>query len=110
MISSLISSDIQSNDRFGFQVDISGNTIVVSSIDEGDEAGAVYSFRRTGGSWPQHQKLIANDGEPSDRFGISLAVLGDTLVVGANRDDDDGSNSGMLFQFPISMLLDIIFR
>jgi len=35
-------------------------------------------------------KLVAPDGEPTDRFGAAVAVQGDTAVVGASRDDDDG--------------------
>jgi hypothetical protein len=44
-------------------------------------------------------KLRASDGRPSDWFGFSVAVAGDTLVVGAVRDDDDGDSSGSAYVF-----------
>jgi hypothetical protein len=39
-------------------------------------------------------KLLASDGAAYDSFGYSVAVSGDTAVVGARLDDDNGSNSG----------------
>jgi hypothetical protein len=51
---------------------------------------------------PTHQqiaKLIASDGEAKDEFGWSVAVSGDTLVVGAYLDDDNGNKSGSAYVF-----------
>ncbi len=46
---------------------------------------------RTGGVWSQQQKLIAGDGYPDDWFGCSVAVYGDTAIIGAYKDDGVGS-------------------
>jgi len=43
--------------------------------------------------------VIANDAASSDRFGISVAISNDVLVVGANRDDDNGLESGSAYVF-----------
>ena len=44
-------------------------------------------------------KLTASDGAAVDYFGISVAVSGDTAVVGAYGDDDNGSLSGSAYVF-----------
>jgi len=47
--------------------------------------GAVYSFKRHGGTWTEEQKLLPADGGlSSELFGSSLALDGDTLVVGSD--------------------------
>ena len=45
------------------------------------------------------QKLLASDGAADDQFSVSVAVDGDTAVVGAYWDDDDGSGSGSAYVF-----------
>ena len=44
--------------------------------------------------WILQHKLVADDGAALDEFGGSVAIFGDTVVVGADRDDDKGSASG----------------
>jgi hypothetical protein len=43
--------------------------------------------------------LTASDGAASDQLGYSISMSGDTLVVGANQDDDAGSSSGSAYVF-----------
>ncbi len=45
---------------------------------------------RSGGAWVEQAKLLASDGAAGDRFGVSVSVSGDTLVVGAAQDDTAG--------------------
>ena len=47
----------------------------------------------------QQAKLTASDVAARDQFGYSVAVAGDTAVIGAYRDDDAGSNSGSAYAF-----------
>ena len=63
----------------------SGNTAVVGSIF--GAFNRVYVFARQGGGWAQQQEVVANDAQAGDRFGASVALNGDTLVVGAPGDD-----------------------
>lgn len=84
----LVSSDASPGDIFGSAVAINGNTLVVGakgSDTRGSEAGAVYIFERGYGSdtWTQKAKLLAPQGEAQDRFGSSVAIEGDRIVVGA---------------------------
>ena len=52
-------------------------------------------------NWTQVDKLTAGDGAAEDRFGTSVSIGGDTMVVGASGDDDDvkGDNSGSAYVF-----------
>jgi len=47
-------------------------------------------------------KLLALDGASDDYFGYSVATSGDTVVVGAYGDDDNGSNSGSAYIFSLA--------
>ena len=49
--------------------------------------------------WTQVAKLTADDGAASDFFGYSVSIDGDTVVIGAQHDDDKGSNSGSAYVF-----------
>lgn len=61
--------------------------------------GSVYSFDKLGNSWFVGQELRAADGQPRDRFGASIALVNDLLVVGANADDDAGTDAGAVYLF-----------
>src|SRR4030095_3574942 len=70
---------------------ISGDTLVVGApLDNGaggSQQGSAYVFVRSGGVWSQQQKLEAPDAGEGDDFGLSVAISGDTVVVGAPFDD-----------------------
>ncbi len=102
-LSKLIASDAALADNFGFSVALSGDTAVVGApYDDhagGGDAGSAYVFVHSGGVWTQQQKLTASDAAANDRFGNSVAVSGDTAVLGAHLDDDAGSSSGSAYVF-----------
>lgn len=91
----LTASDGAANDWFGGRVAISGDTAVVGAftddIGANTDQGSVYVFVRSGTTWTQQTQLTAADGSASDRFGFSVAVSGDTAVVGAHWDDIGGN-------------------
>ncbi|NOT00491.1 MAG: hypothetical protein HOP29_07675 [Phycisphaerales bacterium] len=101
----LTASDAAALDRFGVSVSVSGNTAVIgASGDGGDGAGSgsAYVFLRTGGTWMQHQhqKLTASDAAPSDEFGNSVSVSGDTVLVGAYQNNHAaGLDAGSAYVF-----------
>ena len=89
-------------DFFGVSVALDGDTAVVGANqddDNGSNSGSVYVFVRSGTTWTQQRKLVANDGTEYDLFGTSVALDGDTAVVGATGDDDNGSHSGSAYVF-----------
>jgi LPXTG-site transpeptidase (sortase) family protein len=83
--------DPDQGDTFGVSVAIDGNTVVVgatgSDLDDINNAGAAYVFKREGIQWTQKAKLVAIDPFPEDNFGSSVAISGDTIVVGADHKD-----------------------
>ncbi|MDH3528900.1 MAG: PxKF domain-containing protein [Acidobacteriota bacterium] len=87
-------SDGAANDRFGWSSAVSGNTAIVGAYRDDDNAsdsGAAYIFVKNAGSWTQQKKLTASDAAANDRFGWSVAISGDTAIIGADRDDNYGS-------------------
>ena len=103
----LTAGDGAASDYFGRGVSIDGDTMVISASeddDDGSMSGSAYVFTRvTAGDlasgWTQVAKLTAGDGAYSDGFGISVSIDGDTVVIGAWADDDNGSNSGSAYVF-----------
>lgn len=101
----LTASDPKNKDLFGWSVGISGDQIVVGAIkgDGGErDAGAAYVFQRTGTAWSEELKLLASDAEQTDRFGVSVAILQDTVFVGAHGDDDLGSAAGATYVYELT--------
>ena len=98
----LTASDGVPKDFFGFAVSISGDTVVVGSFFSDGPAvhsGSAYVYRRTGERWTEEAKLVAADGAAGDLFGISVAISGDALVVGARDHDAAAPNSGAAYVF-----------
>ncbi len=97
----LNSSDGAENDWFGESVAISSNTVVAGAHGDDDNgyfSGSAYVYRWNGISYDEY-KLTASDGASEDYFGISVSIFGDTVVVGATQDDDNGSNSGSAYVY-----------
>lgn len=84
----LVAGDGAPDDLFGVSVDISGDTVAVGASAHdamGEDSGAVYVYDLTDST--AETKLVPSDAEAGDRFGDSVAVDGDTLVVGARGAD-----------------------
>jgi hypothetical protein len=108
----LIASDGDNSDFFGASVAVDCDTAVVGAREdedpngEGDEpfsgAGSAYVFSRSEGNWAQQNKLAADDGDAGDDFGESVAVDGETIVVGARTDENqNGPAAGSAYVFGI---------
>ena len=97
-------------DNFGTSVALAGDTLAVGAPFEssaatgigGDQddvsasgAGAVYVFTRdAAGVWSQQAYIKASNTDAGDEFGTSVALAGDTLAVGARREDSAGTGVG----------------
>ncbi|TGM77137.1 hypothetical protein EHR04_16865 [Leptospira levettii] len=97
----------EANDQFGISLSISGDTIVVGAFNEASNqttitngtsasannsaafAGAAYVFQRSGTSWAQQAYLKASNIEANDRFGTSVSISGNTIVVGSGFEDSN---------------------
>jgi ABC-type transporter Mla maintaining outer membrane lipid asymmetry permease subunit MlaE len=120
----LKASNTGANDTFGSSVALSGDTLAVGASLESSNAtgiggdqnndlapgsGAVYVFTRTGTVWTQQAYIKASNTGANDFFGISVALSGDTLAVGANseasnavgingnQNDNQLANSGAVY-------------
>lgn len=93
-------------DRFGHSVAIDGDTLVVGAFVEDSvatgvngnatdntatDSGAAYVFVRSAGVWLQQAYLKASNTTAGDHFGHSVSVSGDTIVIGARREDSNAS-------------------
>ena len=101
----LKASNTGTGDQFGFSVAVSGDTVVVGAILEAGsgtgvdptddnlavQSGAAYVFERTAGSWSQQNYIKASNTGAADQFGRTVAVSGDTVVVGARGEDSSGT-------------------
>ena len=100
----LVPKDLGRSDAFGYVVFVRKNTIVVGAPGHTHSgirfAGAAYVFARQGERWVEQAKLTADDAAQSDRFGHSVALSGDTIVVGAPlHDTDRGADTGAAYIF-----------
>ena len=83
-------------DFFGISVAIFGTTIVVGAGGHADSTGRAYVFTKTAGVWKQTAELKGSDIIAHDDFGDSVAMLGTTIVVGA---DGYANNAGRAYVF-----------
>ncbi len=98
----LFANDGAANDQFSTDVALDGDTAVCGSPlsdAAGADSGAVYVYVRSGSTWTLQQKIVPADAQAGDDFGVSLALQGDTLVIGADTDDEAGMNSGSAYVF-----------
>ena len=92
-VKKILPSDGAAGDSFGHPVSISGDTIVGGAYSNGLQSGSAYIFERDAGgpdNWGQVKKILPSDGAADDRFGGSVSISSDTIVVGANSHDDNG--------------------
>jgi hypothetical protein len=86
----LTASDGAWGDQFGRSVAVSSDTAVIGADRDGvfddsrPNSGAAYVFRYDGSDWVEEVKLTASDAAHVGQFGYSVAVSGDTAVVGAH--------------------------
>jgi hypothetical protein len=83
----LTAADGATDDQFGISVGVSGDTAIIGAFGANSSRGAAYIFTRNGTIWTQQQKLTASDGAAGDQFGWSVAIDGETVIVGASSDD-----------------------
>ena len=95
----LVASDGAANDAFGSSVSVSGDTAVIGASGKNSGRGAAYVFVRAGGVWSQQQELTASDGAAGDNFGWSVALGGNTAVIGAS---DKSEYVGAAYVFALS--------
>lgn len=101
----LTASDATFETQFGNTVAIDGEQAIIGAMCGGFVSGscrpgAAYIFVRNDSNWTQQQKLTSSDGAVGDQFGSSVALSGNTVLVGAQHDDiGSNSNQGSAYVF-----------
>ncbi|MFG0253063.1 MAG: FG-GAP repeat protein [Phycisphaerales bacterium JB038] len=97
-----LAGDGHAGDLLGHAVDMDGDRVVISvpyNGDYGQWSGCVYVFKLENELWIEEAKLIGSDTWFHDKFGMSVAIEGDTIVVGATGVDDHGYRAGAVYVF-----------
>jgi len=97
----LQASDGALYDYFGYSVSLDGGNIVIGSyMGDGEitDSGSAYVYRWNGEIYEEY-KVTASDGAESDRFGYSVSVDGETVVIGAPESDTNGVDSGCAYGY-----------
>lgn len=102
--SKLMADDAGDTDIFGVRVSLDGDTALISARRDDDDivgkdSGSAYVFRRKGNSWYQEAKLTGPTQQADDRFGRSVALVGNTALIGAMHKDYAGGNAGAAYLF-----------
>src|SRR5262249_19015368 len=99
-------TDLGVGDNFGRSVAISGDTMVIGALGEDSNAtgvngnqtnntaknsGAAYVFVRDGTNWVQQAYLKGSNTAAGDNFGWSVAISGETMVIGAPLEDSNAT-------------------
>ena len=96
------SPTVDMNDRFGSAVAVQGDLAIIGAPgdgDAGDFAGAAYVYSRASGAWQLEAKITGSTGF-NKRFGVSVALDGDTALIGATGEDTDpADDAGAVFVF-----------
>lgn len=97
-VAKLVAEDTEENDLFGASLAIVEGTAFVGAPGKSKREGVVYLFENVNGSWQERTALSAFGLERNSRFGFSVAVEGESLIVGAARHQ---RNTGAAYLFSL---------
>ncbi|MBL4844016.1 MAG: hypothetical protein JKY65_00700, partial [Planctomycetes bacterium] len=96
----LMPTNLQNNESFGARLAMSGTELVVGALSGGPaHRGRAYTYSLEGDTWVPGQVLRARDAADGDFFGSSVAIEGDTLVVGASGHATPYSTAGACYVY-----------
>ena len=103
-VAELIPGDVEAFDRFGLDVAIAGDAVLVGSYDDdpGDVSGAAYLFRFDGLGWVEQTKIEPSDLMPEDYFGRALDLDGEVAVIASPMNDEVAvqAGAGYIYEVP----------
>jgi len=93
----LVASDRDDNDGFGYDISIDNGLLTVGApCGSNGKSGFVYILKKDAGgvdNWGEVKKITASDAAATDRFGLSISLSGDNLIVGAYQEDEDAGGA-----------------
>lgn len=90
--------DGELGDKFGSDVALSGDTILVGAAADDeplDRSGSAFVYTLQAGTWQLQQKLTPSDPENNGNFGAHLALEGDRAVIAGNEHDTASNPSSV---------------
>ena len=99
-IGQLTASDASQGDLFGVAVSVYGDRLVVGAYTEdsaGTDTGKVYIYDWNGSIYVEVGQLTASDAQVNDRFGRSVSVHEDRLIVGSLLEDTAATDAGKVY-------------
>jgi len=94
--------DAKPGDAFGQSIALTKNHLIIGaprSDAKGIDSGAAYIYMRENNTWRFQTKITATDGAVEDLFGISVAIDGNTIIVGADLHDEKAENAGAVYVY-----------
>lgn len=98
----LAAADGRAGDAFGQSIALTESFMVIGAPHSdavAKDSGSAYVYRRQQGTWQFQSKLTAGDGAEGDLFGISVAIDGNTILVGADLNDEKAEKAGAVYAF-----------
>ncbi len=96
----LTAPDPSADDRFARGVALDKETVLIGAMHHdanGNNAGALYLYKKLKGKWRYVSKIVAGDGAPEDRFGWNVALADKFAIIAAPHRDDNGDASGAVY-------------
>ena len=94
--------DAKPGDAFGQSIALTENHLVIGAPRNdvlGIDSGAAYIYKRENETWRYQAKIMASDGAVGDLFGISVAIDGNTILVGADLHDEKAKDAGAVYVY-----------
>ena len=94
--------DAKPGDAFGQSIALTESHLIIGAPrnDALDvDSGAAYIYKRDKNTWRYQTKITASDGAAGDLFGISVAIDGNTILVGADLHDKTAENAGAVYVY-----------
>lgn len=104
LVATLVSSAPEADDELGRHVALAGDLVLIGSQGDdvyGQDSGALFVFRKEGGSYLPAPPAIPAHRAPGDRFGSWAAAVGGEVLVGAPLADMPSNGSGAAYLFRI---------
>jgi hypothetical protein len=94
--------DAKPGDAFGQSIGLTENHLIIGAPRNDAlavDSGAAYLYKRESGTWRYQTKITASDGAAGDLFGISVAIDGNTILVGADLHDEKAQDAGAVYVY-----------
>ncbi len=102
----ITAADAHEADWFAYSVAIESNKVLIGT-DSRFNLSAAYIFEKNNANtsdWNEIEKLTGSDTQERDRFGFSVGLAGEIIIIGVPREDFYGTNAGAVYIFEKSTI------